>query len=238
VAFSRGGSKAAVLALVLVSAVVAGCGGAAASATAGASPTAPASATAFPSPSASAAASAAGCPALADSPVGRQLQWAVDEVNGKAATMTTADINEHFAPAALAQVSPDQLITALRQVETAGPFTLSGCEPTGADGMRAILTGPAARLSATIQVEPDPPSRIVGLLFRPVVDASPAASWADIDVAMSKIAPEASVTVAELQNDTCVPIHQYNATAPHAIGSAFKLYVLGELARQVGTGGS
>ena len=41
---------------------------------------------------------------------------------------------------------------------------------------------------------------------------------------------------AELSGTSCTPVHELNAGTPIAIGSVFKLYILGELGRQIAAG--
>jgi hypothetical protein len=60
--------------------------------------------------------------------------------------------------------------------------------------------------------------------------------WEKIDAAMLKLAPEASILAAEVKDGKCSLEYGLNDNRSYAVGSAFKLYVLGELARQVGSG--
>ena len=80
------------------------------------------------------------------------------------------------------------------------------------------------------------PNLITLLLFEPARELPSAASWGELDAELGKIAPEVSVFAAEVKAGKCEPVHGLNSDRKLAIGSAFKLYVLGELARQVGTG--
>lgn len=65
---------------------------------------------------------------------------------------------------------------------------------------------------------------------------SPTLSWASLDQSLEGLAPQSNFLVAEFQGSTCSAIHARNADAELAIASVFKLYVLGELARQVQLG--
>jgi beta-lactamase class A len=53
---------------------------------------------------------------------------------------------------------------------------------------------------------------------------------------LAALAPQTAVLAAELIDGECHPIHAQNADQPLASGSNFKLYILGELARQVEAG--
>ena len=60
--------------------------------------------------------------------------------------------------------------------------------------------------------------------------------WDDLDRSLSSYAAESNFLVAEFAGNGCTTIHDRNAIEPLAIASVFKLYVLGELARQVQLG--
>jgi len=60
--------------------------------------------------------------------------------------------------------------------------------------------------------------------------------WSQLDQALAPLAPRSNLLVAEFRGSTCATIHGRDETAPLAIASTFKLYVLGELARQIQVG--
>lgn len=62
------------------------------------------------------------------------------------------------------------------------------------------------------------------------------ARWSRIDQQLSAMAPQTNLLVAEFRGSTCSTIHGQNQDTPLAIASVFKLYVLGELARQIQIG--
>ena len=68
--------------------------------------------------------------------------------------------------------------------------------------------------------------------------ATPAATagWDAFDQQLAALAPQTAALTAELIDGACHPIHAMNADQPLASGSNFKLYILGELARQVEAG--
>jgi beta-lactamase class A len=78
---------------------------------------------------------------------------------------------------------------------------------------------------------------VLAMLFAPA-SAQPAGGvqWQAIDQSLSAIAPQSNLLVAEFRGSTCATIHGRNETSELAIASVFKLYVLGELARQVQLG--
>ena len=164
----------------------------------------------------------------------------LDALNGAGVQLTAADVTEAFAPSFLAQLSIDQLKTALQQVAAVGPFTVGSYTPVpGGLQAEARIDGPAASLSVGIAVDAAAPNQIIGLLFKPVTagpSASPIASWGEIDTALRGLVPAPSMLAAEIKAGRCAPIHALDADQSLAIGSAFKLFVLGELASQVSAG--
>jgi hypothetical protein len=67
----------------------------------------------------------------------------------------------------------------------------------------------------------------------PATAPASAAQWAAIDHAFSEIAPYRAMLAAEILDGQLVPVHALNADRTLPVGSSFKLYVLGELSRQV-----
>ncbi|HEY7031383.1 MAG TPA: serine hydrolase [Thermomicrobiales bacterium] len=182
--------------------------------------------------------------ALPDTPVGRQLGWVLGVLNGGAAALTVADVQQHFGPAFLAAVPADQLIATLRAIAgEAAPVRLVGFagQPTATQAVALVESGVMpGTFSVSIAVDPTPPYLIEGLLLQPVA-ASPGtpvavANWDDLDRQASALAATAVVAAAELVDGRSQPIHARDAAAPIALGSSFKLYVLGELAHQIAAG--
>lgn len=66
--------------------------------------------------------------------------------------------------------------------------------------------------------------------------AAPGLSWSSVDREAGQLAPKHNLLVAEFSGNSCREIHGVNADTPLAIASTFKIYVLGELARQVQLG--
>ena len=220
----------AVAAFALASAIVAACGGSAktprpnpSGSTAIASP-----ATGSPFPTSS---------PIADSPVGRRLTWVLDEMNGRASTLTAADVAGQFDPTFLAQVPATQLIPTLQQTTLGAPYTVRDYTPIGdGNSAQARFEATLATFKVSITVSAAEPNLIVGLLLQATSSATPTATWDQIDSALTGLAPEHSLYAGEIAATGCQPVHTLDASQPHAIGSAFKLYVLGELGREIGAG--
>lgn len=168
---------------------------------------------------------------LPDTPTGHQLAW----VLSVAATATTDDVVAHFSPTFLAAVSADQVIPILQQMGTVRVLSTTKADATtlialveGDDGMTA---------QATIVVEPTEPHRIVGLQFTPADPPESPTTWADVDTRLDALAATTSLIAAEVADDASfVVAHERAADQPRAIGSAFKLYVLGMLTDRIAGG--
>ncbi len=170
---------------------------------------------------------------------GNQLTWALDQVNTAATGTTEAVIAEHFSDDYLAVVTPAQLIGYFRDyINPAGPMTVVRFEG-GATELRtnAILQGPYGYWRVELGVTPNDPHKIDAMWFEPVyATTTPAAaprSWSDLKRDFAAIAPQVSVTIGEVDGGDCVPIARVDPEQVLPIASSFKLYVLGELARQV-----
>ena len=98
-------------------------------------------------------------------PVGRQVNWAVDQLNGGAARLSEADVSARFAPEFLAVVMPASDVVA-SLAETAaerGPFTFTGfaSPPTATKAIALIETRSGKRGSVRIEVDGREPGRIL-----------------------------------------------------------------------------
>jgi beta-lactamase class A len=193
----------------------------------------PRPATAQSTPEASPAATPGGVVTLPETPVGGQLAWLLEQMNGDPTALTDEVLGERFNEAFLAQVPPDQIRDLLGQLAADGPWSLVSIvgEPSDLQ-MRAIIRGQSEALQVTASVESAPPHRFNGLFFQ----APPAASWDEVDAGLNSLGPLVSLLAAEVTEAGCEPVHAVGTDQRLPIGSAFKLYVLGELARQVEAG--
>jgi beta-lactamase class A len=161
----------------------------------------------------------------------RQLEWVVTALN-RGSNPGAAEIAKHFSPAFLKVVSPTQLVAALTPLARQGLTVAGAFSREGDLELAAELTGyGGVRFRATISVAPVSPNLIEGLLFTPIAGAL--GSWSAVDAALERLAPHASLYAGHAGGGE---VHALNATAPGAIGSAFKLYVLGALANAVAHG--
>jgi hypothetical protein len=161
-------------------------------------------------------------------PASKQLEWVIGELN-RGAAPSAADLEEHFSSAFLAAVPPKQLIAALTPFARQNLVILGLFAGADSDALAAELNGTGGEsFRVTISVSPTAPHLIEGLLLSPLARAI--SSWSGVDQALEHLAPHASLYAAYAGGAT---IHALNATEPGAIGSAFKLYVLGALASAI-----
>ena len=179
---------------------------------------------------------------IPDNAAGAQLSWALEQVNTGSNGTSEPMIAEHFSSDYLAVVTPAQLIGYFRNyLNPAAPMQVVRFEG-GATELRsnAILQGPYGYWRVELAVTPDEPHKIDTLWFEPVwtttTPASAPLSWSALKRAFVAVAPQVSVTIAEVHDGACVPIARVAPEQVLPIASSFKLYVLGELARQVSEG--
>ena len=174
--------------------------------------------------------------------MGRQLTWflrAVAEV-----PWSQQVIRAHFDSGFLAQISPDQINSVLAQL----PAALGTSVPSSGASLIGLLSENPARdpdsllavaafgsATLTVDIAVDRAGLISGLTVTPY-QSSPA-SWAQADRELAALAPDASLLAARVSpGGVCTPVHQVAASAARPLGSMFKLFVLGALARQVAAG--
>jgi len=141
-----------------------------------------------------------------------------------------------FTPAFLAQVPPAQ-IRAIGQQVLAQYGAVRGLERLDAGSPQSGVMHVAlerATLHIQIVVEPQAPNRIAGLL---ITGADMRAdSLAAIIAEIRALPGRTSVAIARLGDGAPAMLATLEPEQPLAIGSAFKLFILAELNRQIGAG--
>ena len=98
-------------------------------------------------------------------PVGRQLTWALAQLNGGATRLTEAQVSARFSPEFLTVVMPARAIVAMigQTAEQRGPFTFAGFAypPTATQAVALIETKAGERASLRIKLDRGKPARIV-----------------------------------------------------------------------------
>ena len=177
---------------------------------------------------------------VADSPVGGQLSWVLEALNRD--DLTEEEVASHFTSSFTDQVPAAQLIEAFGQLRMAaeGDWTLARIEgnETGTQ-MVALITAGGQERVVQILVEADDPHLIKNLSLNPPsrrASTTHPGSWAELQKELTAVASEVSMFAAEVTSGSCQPIFGFQEDRALAIGSVFKLYVLGELARQISEG--
>ncbi len=173
--------------------------------------------------------------ALPVSPVGRQLAWLIGAASRP--PIPASEIRAHFDATVLAQVSPQAINHVLAGLQAIGEWrivTLDAGTTPGA--LAANVVEGSTRLGVEISV--DGRGLISGLLFQPAVALpSPPKSWKQLDAELSSLAPDVGFEAATLSaRGRCTPVHALSPSTARPLGSMFKLFVLGAVARAVRAG--
>jgi len=181
--------------------------------------------------------------AIPSTPAGEQLAWALQAGNEGGASLTEAEVAARFTEDYVRALPPSALIadimTYLVPIAPVGVARFEGgVTETRA---RALLRGAGGQLwRFVLEVEPSPPHRITTLYFRAVWPVAPPEkaprSWKALERRLQRLAPEVSFIAAEVSDGECRSFSSVNPDEELAVASSFKLYVLGELARQVEAG--
>jgi beta-lactamase class A len=180
-------------------------------------------------------------------PAGGQLLWLLDHLAEGAKNLTSQELDKNLAAAFKNQVSPPQLVTGFQQAaQMLSGFTLDEIDEDPEKikdrqlQVMAILGTPSGdKFRVMIQVEKKAPHLIEGanVVPAPELRAEPAAnSWQEFESKFKEIAAKSSFLAGEIVDGQVVPLHAWNEEEPLALGSTFKLYILGELARTIEEG--
>ncbi len=165
------------------------------------------------------------------------LAWFVERL-ADPATLTREDIEARFAASFLAEIPVEAIIASTPQIVagTEGPYTLADLEVDEASNAAAAVVQPAVGgpLDLIIAVEPTQPRRIIGLSVTPALTVPTSAS--EVESTLAALAPQATAGLYDVTDGECAALEEIGSTDPFPIGSAFKLWVLAELAHQVELG--
>ncbi|NBX24761.1 MAG: hypothetical protein EBQ99_01700 [Planctomycetes bacterium] len=171
-------------------------------------------------------------PVRADEPLSRRAQQAAGVIAEKPAWP-----EDLFHPSFSAQVSDERLAMIGRQFfEKCGG--VKAVQPTSSKGPHAgtfdLITGKDLVVPMTLAVDDKPPFEVTTLLFGAPVPMM--RDLTDAVKALRALPGRVSFGAWKLGDGDPVPLATLEPEAPLAIGSAFKLYVLGALVREVGEG--
>lgn len=166
----------------------------------------------------------------ADSPVGRQVTWLLDASHRL--PLAATEIDQHFGPALLATLTPEQVNQGLAGLSGSTGLTLQRYQET-VPGVAAnvLMTSDTGAWQGGIAVNPG--GLIDAINFLPYLPAP--TTWAELDRRLTALAPRISFLAARLdeRSGSCRPLHAIAPTVTRPLGSAFKLYVLAAVARAV-----
>lgn len=171
-------------------------------------------------------------------PAARQLGWVLAQVNA-ARTPPSSLISTHFSASFLQAVPPASLVAALAPISAERPIRIAAIvgKARPLQLVARLETASGASLRVSIAVSAAAPNKIESLLFQPFAQPPPISSWPDADRALARLGERAGLFAAEVRGGQLGrAVHARSAVAPVAIGSAFKLYVLGALAQAVSDG--
>ena len=176
---------------------------------------------------------------VADSPVGAQLSWVLEALNRH--DLTEEEVASHFTSSFAKKASAAQIIELFGKVRTAeeGDWTLVRTEGIADTQMVALITAGGRYVAVQILVDTGQPHLIKDLDLNQTEPPSldhPPSSWAELQKELAEEASHVSLLAAEVTGGSCQPIFGFEEDRALAIGSVFKLYVLGELARQIDEG--
>jgi len=175
-------------------------------------------------------------PAAADQPVSRALRSRAEDLL-KLLRGAEGEAERILSPTFLAQVPASQFRTISSQITGAHgqPIGIESIEPRGPHMATVRVTMERAVLIADLSVEADAPNRISGLLVtgtEPRGVETPAA----LVGGLRELPGAVSFAVARLDGTAPNLVASHQPDRALAIGSAFKLIILAELARQVKAG--
>lgn len=161
--------------------------------------------------------------------------WDVARLLGGGATDST-DYAALFAPTFLAQVPPARVAALFRQLAPLG--TVERVEvvqqTSPAQGRLRLVTTGGFGVPVQLTVAPAAPHLVTGLFIEPPTKL--AGTLDEITAELRTLPGAVSFLVARVEGDSLRPLAAIEPERRLAIGSAFKLYILAELVRQVEAG--
>ncbi len=181
-------------------------------------------------------------PARPSTPAGEMLDRVFAALNGEVDALGEGA----FSPEFLKQVPMGQFRAGVERLRSQhGTFAYRGVRD-GAEDRRLVARAVASKdgNAFLVHLSLDEQGRIAGLLVRPDTDAivPELKSWADLDTHSKPLARHVAIGAYELvaQDAGSVRsvrvVHEHNGGADLAIGSTFKLWILGALAEDVREG--
>jgi beta-lactamase class A len=172
---------------------------------------------------------------IPDTPVGEQVSWAIDALNGEI-DPTAAEIEERLNAEMLAAVTGEQLVDIVDQLSAGKPWTPTVYDGTETQASATIVSGSQGSLDVQASVDAD--GLISGLLFQPTpAERTPAASWDELEENVAALDADTSLRVTDVTGgEPGDVVLSVGDDAAQPLGSIFKLYVLGAVVTAVDEG--
>jgi len=181
--------------------------------------------------------------AFPNTPAGRQFKWFTDILAGGGTR--DKDLDGRFAPAFLEQVPLARVRDIARQWRrdqlADGPVELVRIDPDATPTrLTAIVRGKVTNLHTQIRLGVDEAGLITMLWMGPVADMARGAipTWGRLGDKLAEMPGSVSLSVCEVPGGG-VPLKEvygYGGDRRLAIGSTFKLFILGALAEEIAAG--
>lgn len=148
------------------------------------------------------------------------------------APTTPPGLVDRFAAKFLSLAPEEEITRTLRELHRrfGKPLFVQLHHMSGPYAAEAELIFNEARVPLQITVESQPPHRISGMVFQK--EEPDKDSWETLAVELKKLPGKTACTVRGLDEQQ-KPLLEYNADAPMAVGSSFKLLLLATLAEEV-----
>jgi beta-lactamase class A len=162
------------------------------------------------------------------------VEWYVGVLNG--ADPDATEYEARFAPSFRDQVALADFVAVSEQLRTVATdrWLVESLVAAGSEHhATGVLRSGGTAYSLSIQLEPDDPYRILGLLVSPVAPDVELGSLDELRDRVPSLAPSAGLLVAEVVDGSCRPLAEVDAGERVPIGSIFKLYVLGAVGQAV-----
>lgn len=193
----------------------------------------------FPEAGALDSGNASDLPSPPDTAAGRQLSWLLQAVNNGVDTLGSKEIQQHFEASLLNVLTSEEILSDFAALaREQAPLTFREVSPdTSEMSLLALIDGSHSQLTIGMNIQ-ERTGKISGYQFTPLAEpeAPPPASWQRVEQALSSAAPLAQYMVARVSAGACETVHGFATSQRLALGASSSLYVLAELARQIGAG--
>lgn len=177
--------------------------------------------------------------AIPDTPAGARLAWILSMIDGGITTTKDPEIEAQFTNEFLAAVPAASIRPILADEAKRAPHVLAGFEGKQTASFLVAIVGDARGhfLRITVGTSAAQNDKIQSLLFAPGGDLDPALdTWEKLEPRLKALGPSVAYLDADLSTGACVPVRSISPQSSLALGSAFKLWVLAALSKEIGAG--